>query len=112
MTLLTKTSDVLSDVNPISDLSLGKLEPNESLALAKIVKAHSPFFPAVVREDESSLEPESLKIVMYSPCALNAEEQRGATEMLRAVKLVNAATNCRSAQMTGSRCTQGHPIQV
>ncbi len=55
------------------------------------MKADSPFFPAVVREDEPSLESESSCIVMFSLCALNSEEQRGATEMLKAVKLVSAA---------------------
>ncbi len=72
---------------------MSRLESNESLALAKKVKADLPFFPALKRDDEPIMDSESRGLVMFSPCTLNAEQQCGATEMLRAVKLVNAATH-------------------
>ncbi len=46
-----------------------------------------------MRKDERVVEAESSAKVMFSPCTLNTEEQRGAVEMLRAVKLVSAATH-------------------
>ena len=52
ITVLTKTENVVNSVDSSSNNLSNRLELNESLALAKITKADSPFFPAVVREDE------------------------------------------------------------
>ncbi len=105
ISILKKTENSVDDVNiSFNRTKSPELNSNECLALAKIVKADSPFFPAVVREDAPVLEVESSALVMFSPCTLNAEEQRGAVEMLRAVKLVTAATlsvaDLRRAQKT------------
>ncbi len=69
-----------------------RLDENESLTLARIAKADSPFVAAVIRDDEPIVEPIVTHIVKFSPGCLNAAEQRGAEEMVRAVRLVNAAT--------------------
>ncbi len=68
------------------------LNKTEQLSLAKIVKADSPFVATVVRDEEPVEEPIVTKIIKVSPSNLNAAEQEGASEMVKAVKLVNAAT--------------------
>ena len=83
---------------PITKLEVGtqgisRLTENEQLALAKITKADSPSVSPVVREDEPlTIEPPFTKIVALSAESLNAGAQEGALEMIRAIKLVNAAT--------------------
>ncbi len=83
----------------------GRLAEVEKLALAKIVKADSPFVSPVIRDDEpSAVELPTSQIVALCAESLNAGGQEGALELIKAVKLVNAATysisDLRRAQCT------------
>ena len=73
-------------------LSENSLNKTERLTLAKIAKADSPFVAAVMRDDEPVIEPRVTHIVKFSPGCVNAAEQEGAEAMIRALRLVNAAT--------------------
>ncbi len=81
------------------------LDKTECLTLAKIAKADSPFVAAVIRDDEPVIESRVTHIVKFSPGYANAAEQEGAEDMVKAVRLVNAATysvaDLKRAQQTG-----------
>ncbi len=68
------------------------MNKTECLTLAIIAKADSPFVAAVIRDDEPVVEPRVAHIVKFSPGYANAAEQEGAEGMIKAVRLVNAAT--------------------
>ncbi len=63
------------------------LNEADQLSLAKILKANSPFVATVVRDEGPVDEPMVTKIVKVRPSNLNAAEQEGASEMVKAVKL-------------------------
>ncbi len=91
-----ETLDVSEFPVTMTETTIGqtrRLNETERLALAKITKADSPFLPPVVRDDEpGAQEFPSSKIVVLCGHSLNAGDQEGAVEMIKAVKLVNAAT--------------------
>ena len=67
-----------------------RVNETERLALAKIAKADSPFLPSVVRDDQPGLQKSpASKIIVLCADSLNAGEQEGALEMIKAIKLVN-----------------------
>ncbi len=81
-----------------------RMNETERLALAKIAEADSPFRPPVVRDDEPRLQEfPSSKIVVLCANSLNAGDQERAVEMIKAVKLVNAATYFISALSRAQR---------